>query len=288
MSELGEIVLKHEAIEANGITIHTVLAGLGPPVLLLHGWPFNWYLWHRVIPGLVEAGFRVIAPDLRGIGESSKPESGYDLLTLADDHAGLLRSLDAENVTVIAFDLGVQSAVMLAMRYPKLVRRLILSEALIGKLPGAEAFLQAGAPWWFGFHGTPGLAENVLAGNEAPYLNWFFEHSTVQKLSERSREEYVRAYTGREALRGGFAHYRAFQLDATQIESQFKDSRLVQPTLVIGGGVVNDAPLLQLKPFASDLQYRHVSDCGHVVPQEQPEQFLAHVLSFINTSNTAS
>lgn len=268
-------------VEANHITLHVATAGEGKAVLLLHGWPFNWYVWHRILPGLVRSGYRVIAPDLRGIGGSSKPVDGYDLHTLSDDALALLQALQIAEATVVGFDLGLQSALMLALRSPERVKRLVLTEALVGPLPGAERFLKNGPPWWFGFHGVPGLAEEVLVGHENTYLNWFYENSTMQKLSEESRLEYVRAYSGVEALRGSFAHYRAFPVDAHQIETAFQETRLQQPALVIGGGVIGDATYKQLKPFADDLVYVQLENCGHVTPQEQPEAFLAHLLAFM-------
>jgi pimeloyl-ACP methyl ester carboxylesterase len=269
-------------IETNGTTLNVATAGAGRSVLLLHGWPFNWYVWHRILPGLVRHGFRVIAPDLRGIGESSRPSGGYDLHSLAKDLEGLLQALEADEADVVGFDLGLQQAVMLALRHPERVRHLVLTEALVGRLPGAEKFLKAGPPWWFGFHAAPGLAERVLAGHEETYLNWFYENSTVQKLSEESRAEYIRAYTGSEALRGGFDHYRAFAVDAQQIEDAFAGARLRQPTLVIGGGAVRDATFLQLHPFADEIRYTQIENCGHVTPQEQPAAFLEQLLIFFS------
>lgn len=273
-------------IQANGVTLNVATAGAGTPVLLLHGWPFNWYLWHRVLPGLVRHGFRVIAPDLRGIGQSDRPQNGYDLFTLSEDWVQLLDALHVDQADVVGFDIGLQSALMLALRHPARVKHLVLTEALAGRLAGAERFLKAGPPWWFGFHsaaglaGAPGLAEEVIAGREEQYLNWFYQHSTVQKLSDESRAEYVRAYAGVEGLRGGFAHYRAFATDAEQIDTTFAVSRLHHPTLVIGGGTVGDATYHQLQPFADDLHYASIENCGHVTPQEQPEAFLQQLLSF--------
>lgn len=268
-------------IEVNGATLNVATAGDGRAVLLLHGWPFNWYVWHRILPGLVRQGFRVIAPDLRGIGDSSRPADGYDLHSLSEDWVALLLALGVESAAVVGFDIGLQSALMLALRHPERVDHLVLTESLAGRLPGAEQFLKAGPPWWFGFHSAPGLAENVLVGHEDIYLNWFYDNSTVQKLSRESRAEYVRAYTGSEALRGGFAHYRAFAIDAQQLEDALAETRIQPPTLIIGGGVVRDATFLQLKHFADDIRYKQIDNCGHVTPQEQPAVFLEELLHFL-------
>lgn len=207
---IGNVVADVRMVEVNGITIQTAVAGAGKPILLLHGWPFSWSVWRAIMPGLVQAGYLVIAPDLRGIGGTSRPADGCDIDTPANDHAALLMALGLRDAVVVGFDLGVQSAFMLAIKRPDLVSQLIVTEALMGDLPGAEYFLKAGPPWWFAFHGTPDLAEEVLCGNDDAYLNWFYEHHTVQKLPAASRAEYVRAYTDHEALRRGFAHYRAF------------------------------------------------------------------------------
>ncbi len=279
---LDGVKVDFSSVKTNGTTLNVATAGTGRSVLLLHGWPFNWYVWHGILPDLVHHGFRVIAPDLRGIGESARPSGGYDLHSLAEDCEGLLQALEADQADVVGFDIGLQPAVMLALRHPKRVRCLVLTEALVGRLPGADKFLKAGPPWWFGFHAAPGLAEKVLEGHEDTYLNWFYENSTIQKLSKESRAEYIRAYSGSEALRGGFDHYRAFAIDAQQIEDAFAETRLTQPTLVIGGGVVGDATFLQLKPFADEIRYTQIENCGHVTPQEQPAAFLEQVLNFFS------
>ena len=113
---------------------------------------------------------------------------------------------------MLGHDIGMEVAFMTALAYPQLVR----SEAIVGGLPGAEAFLQ-NAPWWFSFHAVPDLPEELVAGHEQRYLNWFYQRSIYQRsiyqqrgLAPDARAEYVAAYTGTEALRGGFQHYRAF------------------------------------------------------------------------------
>jgi len=270
-------------VHANGIGMQVATMGAGPPVLLLHGWPFTWFVWRRLMPALAASGYRALAPDLRGIGGTDCPTDGYDLHTLADDAAGLLQALDAEHAAVVGFDLGAAPAWMLAMRHPGAVRRLVLMEALLGSLPGAEKFLAHGAPWWFGFHAAPGLAETVLAGNEGPYLDWFFTNHTAGRsgIDPRARDFFVQAYSGRDALRGGFEHYRAFPVHAAQIAAAVKERRLTVPTMALGGGVVGDALYKQLAPISDQLTGHIIPDCGHIIPEEQPEALAAAVLSFI-------
>jgi pimeloyl-ACP methyl ester carboxylesterase len=141
-------------IAANGIEINVATAGAGPAILLLHGFPHTWKLWSRVIPTLAENHF-VIAPDLRGHGGTTRAAKGYDLATLADDALALLDALDVDTVDVVAMDVGAPTALYLVLEHPNRVRRLVITEAILGDLPRPGA--PAGSPWWFGFHAVPGL-----------------------------------------------------------------------------------------------------------------------------------
>ncbi|TVT23592.1 alpha/beta hydrolase, partial [Amycolatopsis rhizosphaerae] len=164
-------------ITANGVELSVALAGEGPAVLLLHGFPHTWQLWRRVIPALARH-HRVIAPDLRGFGASHRAGDGYDAATLAADAEGLLDALGETTAAVVGIDAGTPPAFLFALRRPERVTRLVLMESLLGTLPGAEEFLAAGPPWWFGFHAVPGLAETVLQGHEAEYIDWFLASGT--------------------------------------------------------------------------------------------------------------
>ncbi len=103
-------------------------------------------VWHRILPGLVRHGFRVIAPDLRGIGESSRPSDGYDLHSLAKDCEGLLQALGTDKVDVVGFDIGLQPALMLALRHPERVRHLVLTEVSGWTPPGCGKVLGGRTP----------------------------------------------------------------------------------------------------------------------------------------------
>ncbi|MFE5028170.1 alpha/beta fold hydrolase [Streptomyces sp. NPDC056656] len=128
--------------------MNVALAGSGPAVLLLHGFPHTWELWTDVMTEL-SGRYRVIAPDLRGFGASSRAVSGYDAGTLAKDASALLAALGVSSAAVVGIDAGTAPAFLLALRRPGPVRRLVVMEALLGRLPGAEDFLADGPPWWF-------------------------------------------------------------------------------------------------------------------------------------------
>ncbi|MEU2582112.1 alpha/beta hydrolase [Streptomyces avermitilis] len=268
-------------VSVNGVELNVALAGKGPAVLLLHGFPHTWELWTDVMAGLSER-YRVIAPDLRGFGASTRAKTGYDAGSLADDAAALLETLGAAPAAVVGIDAGTPPALLLALRRPGLVRRLVVMESLLGRLPGAESFLAGGAPWWFGFHAVPGLAETVLEGNEARYLDWFLDTGTLgDGVRPAVRDAFVRAYTGREALRCAFSYYRALPVSATQIERAFDTARLTVPTMAVGSHPVGAALERQLRPFADDLTGHLVEDCGHIIPLHRPDALLALLHPFL-------
>ncbi|MGE9550917.1 alpha/beta fold hydrolase [Erwinia amylovora] len=275
-----DIVIR--TVEVNGITINVATSGTGPAVLLLHGWPHTWQLWRNLFPFLT-TDYRVIAPDLRGIGATTLADNGYDLHTLADDAAALLKALDVEQASVVGIDLGVSIATMLALRHPARTRHLIVTEGLVGKLPGAEAFLANGAPWWFGFHGTPGLAESVLEDYADRYIDWFLINGTADRkgIDPAIRDAFVAAYQTRERLRGGFEHYRAFPVGARQLAEAVAQTKLSVPILALAGGVVGTAVANQLRPVSADLSTGAIENCGHLVPLEQPQALAVAIHGFI-------
>lgn len=266
---------------SNDVSLNVATCGDGPAVLLLHGWPHTWQLWREVMPVLAEAGLRAIAPDLRGLGASARVSDGYDVDTLATDMIGLLDALRIDRATVVGIDAGGPIAFMLALREPARVSHLALSECLIGQLPGAEAFLSKGPPWWFGFHAVPGLAETVVEGHEDEYLDWFLTTGTFDRkgIPADVRDAFVDAYRGLEALRCGFEYYRASARNAEQIQAALVGVQIRQPCLAILGGVVGDAIQRQLVPVAPNLRYVEVPESGHLVPLEQPQLFADAIIA---------
>ncbi len=273
--------IEHHTIATNSTQLHVAMTGEGPPVVLLHGWPHTWQVWSEVIPELAES-HRVIAPDLRGLGDSTRAATGYDVSTLAADVLGLLDALDTSPAAVVGIDAGSPVAFMMAMRSPRRVARLVMMESLLGSLPGAEEFLTGGPPWWFGFHSVPGLAETVLVGHEADYVNWFLEQGTWGRGAPPTvRDAIAAAYTGTDSLRCGFAYYRSAPTNNRKITEALARSRLTVPTLAIGAATVGDALFRQLSPIADDLIGQVIPDCGHIIPLDRSRALLDLLSPFL-------
>ncbi|WP_405806497.1 alpha/beta hydrolase [Streptomyces sp. NBC_00210] len=268
-------------IATNGVELNVAIAGDGPAVLLLHGFPHTWQVWGEVI-GRLAGRHRVIAPDMRGFGASTRATDGYDAGSLATDAEGLLDALGETSAAVVGIDAGSPPAFLLAMRRPGLVRRLVVMESLLGRLPGAEVFLADGAPWWFGFHAVPGLAESVLSGHEAEYVSWFLDSGTRGRgVRPDILDAFVSAYTGTEALRCAFSYYRALHTSARQIRDAVESARLTVPTMAIGAHPVGAALEKQLRPVTDDLVGHIVEDCGHIIPLDRPEALLGLLEPFL-------
>nr|WP_225954882.1 alpha/beta hydrolase [Kibdelosporangium phytohabitans] len=248
---------------------------------MLHGFPHTWQLWNHII-GPLSTHHRVIAPDLRGLGASTRAPDGYDAATLATDIDGILDVLAEPIASVVAIDAGAPPAFLLATRRPDRVRRLVLMESLLGPLPGAEDF---SPPWWFGFHAVPGLAETVLHGHEADYVDWFLTAGTQRRgVPPSIRDAFTDVCTGSEALRCAFSYYRAMPSSARQISDAVSRGRLAVPTLSVGAHPVGRALERQLRPVSDNLTGHLIPDCGHIIPLDRPQELLNLLTPFLSST----
>src|SRR5215831_6931049 len=147
--QMGNMTFSHNMASVNGIKLHYVTGGHGPPVVLLHGWPETWYEWHKIMPALAK-NYTVIAPDLRGLGDTSKPYTGYDGNNTAKDIYQLLSQLRTQKIYLVGHDVGVLTAYSYAASHPSNVSKLVILDVPPLPPPGFEKCC-----WWFGFHQTP-------------------------------------------------------------------------------------------------------------------------------------
>jgi hypothetical protein len=163
--QIDNVTYSHHTASVNGIQMHYVIGGHGDPVVLLHGWPETWYAWRHVMPALAK-NYTVIAPDLRGLGDSSKPLTGYDGITIAEDIHQLVTQLGFKTIFLVGHDIGSFVAYPYAAAHPSEVKRLVIME-----VPPPGFFPPGIVPWWFPFHQTPDVPEALVQGKEMTYLS---------------------------------------------------------------------------------------------------------------------
>lgn len=267
--------------------MHYVEAGAGDPVVLLHGWPQTWHEWRHVMP-LLAARHRVIAPDLRGLGDTSRPLDGYDSRSVAADIAELVGGhLGIERFHLVGHDWGGPTAFALACALPDAVHTLTIVDVTI---PGIGPDLsQGGRRWHHAFHMTPDLPERLVEGRERDYLGWFYREFSWQPdaITAEDVDEYVRTYAQPGAMRAGFAYYRNIPRNVADNRALLQSGfRLRMPVLAVGGGRTEargrgDEPEQSLREIADDVQGIVVPDSGHFVPEEQPQVLAEHLLRFL-------
>jgi pimeloyl-ACP methyl ester carboxylesterase len=277
--QIDNMTFSHHTASVNGIQLHYVMGGKGNPVVLLHGWPETWYEWRHVMPALAK-NYTVIAPDLRGLGDSSKPDSGYDGNTTAEDIYQLLSKLEFNNIYLVAHDVGVQTAYSYAAAHPGNVSKLVILEApVIGFFPtGAEDRL-----WWFSFHQTPDIPEMLTAGKEREYLSWFYRLAyNPSAITQEDINEYVSHYSAPGGMRAGFEYYRAFPISEEQ-NKELAKVKLPMPVLTLGGEYsFGSAVFDSMKLLATDVRGVIVPLSGHWIPDEQPDFLIKELAKFFN------
>jgi pimeloyl-ACP methyl ester carboxylesterase len=277
-----EINYTHYKTQVNGFLMHYVIGGKGDPIVLLHGWPETWYGWRHVIPELIANNFTVIAPDMRGLGDSEKPQTGYDKKTVADDVYQLVKKLGHTKIYIAAHDWGGPVAYSYAAAHPEGVEKMIVLDTL---LPGfgyeeAGSFLPNGI-WHFSFHAVNDLPEKLIEGKEDVYLNWFYDWTYNQSaITPEDREEYIKQYSKPGALRAGFEYYRAVFEDAKQ-NKEYAKQKLEIPILTIGGeAALGNLTTTTFQKVANNVTGITLSNTGHFIPEERPNVVIKQILDF--------
>jgi pimeloyl-ACP methyl ester carboxylesterase len=276
-----ERVFTHQTTEINGIRLHYVIGGQGFPVVLLHGWPQTWYSWRKIMPELAER-YTVIAPDLPGLGDSAKSEAGYDASTVAEDIFHLVRSLGFQQIFLVGHDMGASIAYAYAALHREDVRRLVILDVPI-KGFGLEELVQKRNLWHFGFFQVPGFAEALAEGRERLLLQTFFSGiKNPAVLTQEDIDEYVRCYSGRDALRTGFEYYRAYPYNEQKFK-EYSKQKLHIPVLALGGENSGAGfPFYSLAQLAENVSGGIILQCGHYIQEEQPEELVRRLNAFFS------
>jgi haloacetate dehalogenase len=280
---------------AAGIRIAAAISGAGAPLLLLHGHPQTHAIWHRVAPVLAEH-HTVVAADLRGYGDSSKPEgaadhSNYAKRVMAQDQLAVMRSLGFERFDVLAHDRGARVAHRLAMDHPEAVRRLVLLDiapTLAMYEQTTEAFARAYWHWFFLIQPAP-LPERLIQADPAAYIRDMLgkRGAGLAPFDPRALAEYQRCVALPGTAHAMCEDYRAAaSIDLEHDRVDRAAGRLLQqPLLVLWGekGVVHRCfrPLDEWRRVAREVNGEAIP-CGHYIAEEAPELLLARVLPFLS------
>ena len=287
-----------------GVTLHYWLGGdpNGLPVLLWHGFLGTSYSWHKVMPLLVEAGYRVLVPDMRGFGDSDKPagNEGYDGRALAEEFRALRQQIGfgaGRPLTLVAHDMGAPPALLWAADHPDEVAGLIYVEgpvmlqAMLGNIiaytPDAMA---KGSFWWWVLPLAPGVSEILIVGREREFLNWFYRGpsgAAHEAISPESVNEYLRTFAGKEGVLGAEGVYRVAFTTIAQT-APLQDRKVTVPVVAIGGERGLGARVGQfVSMVASEVSSQVLPGCGHFIPEERPDAVVDQVLRITALSGAA-
>lgn len=282
----------HRKAFVNGILLHFVIGGSGPPLLLLHGWMGSWYSWRKVMPKLAEK-FTVIAPDARGYGDSEKPYAGYDGSTVAADFLGLLEQLGAGPAFVMGHDMGAPVALLMAAEHPDRVQGVgYFDEPLLGYSLDRFTAFHAENPfvyWWFPFNATRHVAALLWEGKEAVMVDYLLNSMIVdqRKISAEDRAEYVRGLVSPGGLHGSFGWYRDSLVTSAQIRSAVSRERPLRvPLLALNGAWGHPGVFEQFEGLATHITGETIPNVGHLLAEEAPEEVVRAILSFAGSLET--
>jgi len=267
--------------DVNGIRLHYLAAGRGDPVVLLHGFAQTSHMWRPLIAEL-SGRHTVIAPDLRGFGQSAAPADGYTKAAMAQDVHALLNSLKLDRVRLVGHDIGLMVAYALAAQYPQAVDRLVLMEAFLPGVGDWNSVFLLRDLWHFHFYGKTPLA--LVTGRERTYLEHFwndFAADPQKSVSEEDREIYANAYAQPGHMAAGMEVFRAFAKDAEDFAG-FARTRLTMTVLVLSGERASGPFLIeQGKMVATKVEGVLVKGSGYWLMEEAPDQVIPKLVEFL-------
>ncbi|GAA5885255.1 hypothetical protein JCM6882_009542 [Rhodosporidiobolus microsporus] len=290
----------HTTHVAPGVKLHYVdVPPAGKPnghtLVLIHGYPETWYSWRHVIQPFADLGYRVVAPDYRGAGDSNRPNGGYDKFTMARDiHMLYKEKLGIEKAVLVGYDVGFQVVVPLLAQFPEDVEAAVVFEAPI---PGTKAFDAATQDpesafyrlFHFFFHNAPdNLAEKLTEGKEREYICHFYERLCYDPsfLTPTDIDVYTRHFSKPGAMRAGFEVYRAYLQDKADLRAWLEKHGKVGkevPLLALAGEASGFKEFMksQCEEFAGNVDYEEIPRANHWIPEENPEAFVQVVKSWL-------
>jgi pimeloyl-ACP methyl ester carboxylesterase len=275
--------VEHEEVQTARLRMHVAMAGSGPPLVLLHGWPQHWYAWRSVIPAFAER-HRVICPDLRGLGWTEAPARGYEKEQLAADVIALLDALGLSRVYLVGHDWGAHGGFLLCLRAPERVERFVaLNDIHPWIRPSPLDVLHAWRLWYQWVLAMPALGTWALQNRPGFVKGLIRAWSARQVWSEDELDIFASTLREPARARASVQYYRTFLLRelAPTLAGRYRGQRLRTPTLLLFGaddGVIRPHQVRGFERHADDMRLELVPGVGHFTPEEAPELVVARTL----------
>jgi pimeloyl-ACP methyl ester carboxylesterase len=267
--------------DVNGNRIHYLVAGKGDPVVLLHGYTETSHMWLPLIDKL-SRDHLVIAPDLRGFGDSSLPKDGVTKAEQAQDVHALVASLGLKSVKVVGHDIGLMVAYAYAAQYREQVSKIVLMDAFLPGVGNWKDVWLLRDLWHFHFYGETPLA--LVKGRERTYFEHFWNDFAADRnhsLPEADRKFYAAAYAREGRMRAGFEAFKAFEKDAADFAG-FAKTPLSIPMLVLAGQRASGPVLInQAKLVDTNVEGIIVPGVGHWLMEEAPQVVIPKLVDFL-------
>jgi pimeloyl-ACP methyl ester carboxylesterase len=270
-------------IETNGTTLHVRIGGQGPAVVMLHGFGETGDMWAPAAAVLVRT-HTVVVPDLRGMGLSAHPDTGYTKKNQAIDIAGLMDALKIGQADLVTHDIGNMVGYALAVQYPARIRRWVVIDAPLPGIGHWEEIKQSPLLWHFNFRGPD--EERLVAGRERIYLDRFYNELSAdpKKIDEQTREHYAALYARPHAMHDAFEQFGAFNQDAVDNKELLaRFGKLMMPVLALGGEKsFGTAQADDMRFVATNVTMGVVPGSGHWIMDENPKATTASIVAFMS------
>ena len=270
-------------IAVEGATIHTRVGGTGPTVVLIHGFGDTGDMWAPLAARLIK-DHRVVVPDLRGMGLSSHPETGYDKKSEGRDIAAVLAALKVDGpVALVTHDIGNMVGYAFAAQHRDRVSRWVVMDAPLPGLGHWQDVTNDHRTWHFDFYGPD--EERLIAGRERLYLDRFYNELSADPthIDAATRAHYAALYSRPKAIHNAFAQFAAFRQDGVDNQKFLAEGKLTMPVLAIGGeksfgeGFANE-----IQFAATNVRGLSIANSGHWLMEEQPEATMNAIVGFLD------
>jgi pimeloyl-ACP methyl ester carboxylesterase/quercetin dioxygenase-like cupin family protein len=270
-----------EEVKAGDATLYVRVGGQGPAVVMLHGFGDSGDMWAPLAQALVR-DHTVIVPDLRGMGLSSHPSSGYDKRTQGTDIAAILDKLKISHADLVTHDIGNMVGYALAAQFPDRVTRWVAMDAPLPGIGNWDKILQSPLLWHFNFRGPD--EERLVKGRERIYLDRFWDELSAnpKAIDEPTREHYAELYARPGAMHSAFEQFAAFGRDAVDNKALLANGKLALPVLAIGAEKSFGTQMAdEIRFVAIDVTGEVIANSGHWLMEEQPRATVAAITEFL-------